>query len=296
MRPLIAAQAAVRGLGVGREVHEQQREPAARVDLLPHDLDPRRRAPTGADDRDLHAGAQRERIGIGVLDEDRGVAGLGHDRAHAAGQLGDEVAHGSADARAPLDILAHERGLSARVRGHGRQYHPRIADRARGIARSNHGWLAAILLALAACGGAPHPTAAPIALALPALDGGDLDVARYRGQVVVLHVFSTGSLAATADVVALDQVADAHTAVVIGVALDLDGRPVVAPWRTGTGARYQVALATDLVRGGASALGDVSTVPVTVVLDRAGRPVARVARQLRDGELAALVARAASSK
>ncbi|MCE9576857.1 MAG: hypothetical protein K8W52_27170 [Deltaproteobacteria bacterium] len=113
---------------------------------------------------------------------------------------------------------------------------------------------------------------------------------------MVLHVFSTGSLAATADVVTLDQVADGQTAVVIGVALDLDGRPVVAPWRTGTRARYQVVLATDAIRTGASALGDVSTVPVTIVLDRAGRPFARVPRQLRDGELDALVARAATSK
>ncbi len=138
--------------------------------------------------------------------------------------------------------------------------------------------------------------ARPIALTLPALDGGDLDLARYRGQVVVLHVFATNSLDATGDVGSLDAIHDARRAVVIGVALDLDGRAVAAPWRAGTRARYLFALATDDVRAGRTALGDVSTVPITLVLDRAGRPVARVVHPLADGELDALVARAATSK
>lgn len=153
-----------------------------------------------------------------------------------------------------------------------------------------------MLLALAACGGAPRPLGRPYALTLPALDGGDLDLARYRGQIVVLHLFSTGSLAAAADVAQLDRIHDAHRAVVIGVALDLDGRPLVAPWRTGTSARYLIALATDLVRANSTDLGDVSTVPITIVLDRAGRQIARIERTLADDELDAVVARAAASK
>ncbi len=156
---------------------------------------------------------------------------------------------------------------------------------------------AAVRLAIAACAGAPRPVAQaplgpPIALVLPALDGGDVDVARYRGQVVVLHVFTTGSLAAAADVEQLEAAHEAKRAFVIGIALDLDGRALVAPWRDGSRVTYLVALADDRVRAGSSALGKIAEVPLTIVLDRAGRPVARVPRQLADGELDALIASA----
>ena len=155
----------------------------------------------------------------------------------------------------------------------------------------------AMLLAIAACAGAPPPAprgplGPPVALTLPALDGGDVDVARYRGQIVVLHVFTTGSLAAAADVEQMQAAHDAKRAFVIGVALDLDGRALVAPWRDGSRVTYLIALADDRVRAGQSPLGAVTEVPITIVLDRAGRPVARVARQLADGELDALIASA----
>ncbi|HTJ45854.1 MAG TPA: TlpA disulfide reductase family protein [Kofleriaceae bacterium] len=160
--------------------------------------------------------------------------------------------------------------------------------------------LVLMFAALAACGGASHgvaplaPLGEPIALALPALDGGELEVARYRGQVVVLHVFTTGSLAAAADVDQLEAAATAKRAIVIGIALDLDGRALVAPWRTGSGVTYLVALADPRVRDGTSPLGAVTAVPMTIVLDRRGRPVARIERQLAAGELDTVIAGAAA--
>jgi len=157
---------------------------------------------------------------------------------------------------------------------------------------------AAIAIALAACGGAARgpeplvPLGGPIALTLPALDGGDVSIARYRGQIVVIHVFTTGSLAAASDVEQLEAAAAGKQAVVIGVALDLDGRALVAPWRTGSRVTYLVALADDAVRAGTSSLGAVPAVPITIVVDRAGRPVARLDRELAAGELDRLIARA----
>jgi hypothetical protein len=129
-------------------------------------------------------------------------------------------------------------------------------------------------------------------MTVSALDGGELDLARHRGDVVVLHLFTTWSLAAQADVVALDRMVDRTGVVVIGLALDEEGYQLVAPWRTASQVRYQVALASDAVRAGSSPLGTIVVIPTTIVLDRAGRPVARVERQLASGELDALVARA----
>lgn len=155
--------------------------------------------------------------------------------------------------------------------------------------------VAAVVIAVAvACGGA-HPAAprsAPIALALPALDGGELELATLRGKVVVVHVFTTWSVAAQLDVeqlVAADEPADVE---VVGVALDADGRQLVAPWRAAGGVRYLIALADDEVRAGRSALGPLPEVPTTIVLDRLGRIAGRVDGQLPAGALAKLVASA----
>jgi hypothetical protein len=148
-----------------------------------------------------------------------------------------------------------------------------------------------LALALIACGGAPR-LGPPVAMTVSALDGGELDLARHRGQVVVLHLFTTWSLAAQADVIALDRLVDRQDVVVVGLALDEEGYKLVAPWRTASQVRYQVALASDAVRAGSSPLGPIAVIPTTIVLDRAGRPVARVERQLAAGELEALVDRA----
>jgi hypothetical protein len=154
--------------------------------------------------------------------------------------------------------------------------------------------LAALALALLlGCGGkaAPAGPRLPISLVLRAADGGELDVRDYRGKVVVLHVFTTWSLGATGDV---PQLAEAHArpgkqVVVIGIATDLEGYSVVSPWRSALGVRYLVALADDAFRAGESALGDVRSVPQTIVLDRSGAIARRIDRQLQDGELAAAI-------
>ncbi|MCA9674496.1 MAG: TlpA family protein disulfide reductase, partial [Myxococcales bacterium] len=137
---------------------------------------------------------------------------------------------------------------------------------------------------------------APIAMTLPALDGGELDLASWRGRVVVIHVFTTWSMAATADVpqlVAADQRDDVS---VVGLALDREGRTTVAPWRRALGVRYLVTLADDAMIAGHSPLGPLEVVPATIVLDRRGVIARRVDRPLADDELPRLIAEAAGTR
>jgi peroxiredoxin len=155
-----------------------------------------------------------------------------------------------------------------------------------------------LLVLLAACGGgggARGATRHPIGLVLPATDGGEIDIVDHRTKAVVLHVFTTWSLAATGDVPQLLEAAKRDDVTVIGIALDLEGYTVVAPWRRALGVTYLVALATDSFRAGGSALGDVGAVPVTIVLDRRGRIAQRIDRQLTDGELARVIGEVLSS-
>jgi peroxiredoxin len=151
----------------------------------------------------------------------------------------------------------------------------------------------ALVVGCGGCGGKPAPAGPrmPIALVLRAADGGEIDVLEHRGAIVVLHVFTTWSLAATGDV---PQLTAAHErpgeqVVVIGIATDLEGYQVVAPWRSALGVRYLIALADDAFRAGETALGSVSAVPATIVLDRNGAIAKRIDRQLAPGELAAVI-------
>ncbi len=147
----------------------------------------------------------------------------------------------------------------------------------------------AAALAAPACGaGAGGSTAPrrPIALVLPAVDGGEVDLAALRGQVVVLHVFAVWSLEATGDVPQLTEAAARDGVEVVGLALDPEGYQVIAPWRRALGVRYLLTTADAAVRAGDSPLGALPVVPTTLVLDRRGVVVRRFDRALADGELA----------
>lgn len=158
----------------------------------------------------------------------------------------------------------------------------------------------ALGLAVAGCGAAPSTATGPIGPALtlswPALDGGTIDVTRFRGQIVVLHVFTTWSLAAQLELDALGAADARPDVVVIGLALDAEGYLMVAPWRRGSRTEYLIALADDATRAGATALGRVREVPTTVILDRRGRLAQRLEHQLAPAELDAAIARAARQR
>jgi len=142
--------------------------------------------------------------------------------------------------------------------------------------------------ACAACGtaGPPHPLSPPLSMILPAADGGEVDLTRLRGRLVVVHVFATWSLSAQADVTQLDDVFDGNAVAVVGLALDLQGSVVLPPWQRGSGARYPIALADDAVRTGASPFGATDVVPITLILDRSGAIIRRHVGPLPPGALA----------
>ena len=155
----------------------------------------------------------------------------------------------------------------------------------------------AALALLVACGGGgtgkPLRPTVPVSLRLAVLDGGEVALADFRGRPVVIHAFTTWSLAATGDaeqLIALHRAQGDGGAVVLGLALDLEGYAVVSPWRKALDVPYLVALADDGVRTGGTALGQLDTVPTTIVLDRSGVIAHRLERPLADGEAAALVA------
>ena len=138
--------------------------------------------------------------------------------------------------------------------------------------------LAIATLVAAGCGpGARGAAALPArgpeaALALPGLDGGTVDLGAERGRLVVVHVFTTWSLAAQADVAELQRVRDRRPGrlALVGVGLDPDGAVLIAPWRDGAGVDYPIALPGPIAAG-ETPFGAVRAVPVTFVLDRAGR-------------------------
>ncbi|MBP9858343.1 MAG: hypothetical protein KBD62_10280, partial [Kofleriaceae bacterium] len=74
--------------------------------------------------------------------------------------------------------------------------------------------------------------------------------------------------------------------------LDPEGYPLVAPWRTASDVTYLIALADPPTRAGAGPLGAIAAVPTTIVLDRAGREIARLTGQLDDTTLGRAVDRA----
>ena len=63
-----------------------------------------------------------------------------------------------------------------------------------------------------------------------------------------------------------------------------ENRELVELYRKALHVTFPVAMADDTVRSGAGPFGDVTVVPVTVVLDRVGRVVARVAGRVAKSE------------
>lgn len=139
----------------------------------------------------------------------------------------------------------------------------------------------ALVLALTACGGAGRGAAAGgvhdgevLDGAWPLATGGEIDLATLRGRVVVVHVFTTWSIASDEDVAELRaaRALAPDEVVLVSLGLDPDGAALLLPWRDAVGCDWPVAMPTQDVLAGESALGDVmALVPRTAVLDRRGR-------------------------
>ncbi len=175
-----------------------------------------------------------------------------------------------------------------------------MTRRGRGLATALVLGLAAISSAPVGCSGSGPGPARPrmvIGLRLPAVDGGAVDLSTHRGKVVVLHLFTTWSVASQVDV---DQLIAAYhhypdRVVVIGIGLDPDGHVLVAPWRDANHIPYLVTLAPPALQNGESPLGRIVEVPTTVILKRDGTIYRRIDGQLRPGQLERLLGAALRS-
>jgi hypothetical protein len=156
---------------------------------------------------------------------------------------------------------------------------------------------------LAACGSTPPKTPSvegkSVAVSMPALDGGTIETARYRGKIVVLHLFTTWSVAAQADVEQLLAAHDAYSdddLVIVGIGMDVDGYDLVSPWRSANSIPYLIGVATEAMHRGQSPLGKISQVPTTIVIDRRGTVVRHIHGPLSAEQLPGLISGLISRK
>lgn len=126
-----------------------------------------------------------------------------------------------------------------------------------------------------------------LSFAFDSLDDRPVSAEATRGKPTVITFVTTGSLPAQAQVDFLVVMAkrDGDHANYALVALDPpENRELVELYRKALHVDFPVAMADDTLRSGAGPFGDVTVVPVTVVLDRAGRVVARVAGRVAKSE------------
>jgi hypothetical protein len=165
-------------------------------------------------------------------------------------------------------------------------------------------WLVVPALLSPACGGqgAARPVTPPVGasvvasvppvdFAFDSLDARAVSSAATRGKVTVLVFVTTGSLIAQAQVDFLVAMAkhDADRVNYAVVALEArDNRELVELYSRSLSLPFPVAMADAPTLAGAGPFGDMTAVPVTLVLDRAGRVALRAeGRVARSDELRA---------
>ena len=150
----------------------------------------------------------------------------------------------------------------------------------------------ALLLALAACGGSGDskrqetpagvsvpPSSPPVTFSFDSLDDRPVSSEVSRGKPAVLAFVTTGSLPAQAqaDFMVTMSANDGDRVFYAVVSLDpRENRELVEIYRKSLGIKFPVAMADDATRAGTGPFGDVTMVPVTILLDRLGRVVWRV--------------------
>lgn len=153
------------------------------------------------------------------------------------------------------------------------------------------------LVVLASCGGSKGATLdatpgvstgevrAPVDFAFDSLDERPVSAEATRGKPTVIAFVNTGSLPAQAQVDFLVVMAKHDAANHDGDAVNYavvalesrENRELVELYRKSLDISFPVALADETTAAGGGPFGDVTAVPVTVILDCAGRVVWRVA-------------------
>jgi thiol-disulfide isomerase/thioredoxin len=124
---------------------------------------------------------------------------------------------------------------------------------------------------------------------LPDLDGGEVSLASLRGRPVVIDFWATWCAPCVHQIPVLNAFQEAHPEVpVLGIAVDVDGREVVAPFAEEHGIAYRVLLGDDALARRYGAFG----FPTLFLLDRDGAVAAAhagvVSREELEEALAAL--------
>jgi thiol-disulfide isomerase/thioredoxin len=125
---------------------------------------------------------------------------------------------------------------------------------------------------------------------LPDLDGNPIRLADYRGKTVIVDFWATWCPPCLFQVPELNKLqaahADAGDVVVIGVAVDVEGAEVVAPWAAEQGVAYQLVLGDEDVAREFGAMG----FPTLVVIWADGEIDSRHVGLIELEELESLVA------
>jgi hypothetical protein len=157
----------------------------------------------------------------------------------------------------------------------------------------------ALLLLCVACGGSNGgvdraavgtsaiPLGPAVDFAFDSLDDRPVSAEAMRGKPTVVAFVTTGSLPAQAQVGFLVAMArnDAQRVNYVVVALEArENRELVELYAKSLSIPFPVALADNQTRSGSGAFGDVTSVPVTLLLDRSGRVIWRVGGRVAKSE------------
>lgn len=126
-------------------------------------------------------------------------------------------------------------------------------------------WIAlAALLAFLACtvqqgDGTPAPARPAPDFTLPDIHGKEFSLSDYRGKTLVIDFWATWCIPCLYQVPVLNEIwashRDAGEVVVIGVAVDVEGAEVVAPWIAEQGVQYQILIGDDALAREFGAMG-----------------------------------------
>ena len=111
-------------------------------------------------------------------------------------------------------------------------------------------------------------------------DGQPFHLAEQRGQLTILHLFTTWAASAQEDVMQLKRVV--ARVQVFGILVDPEGQRLIDAWQRGSGATWPIAFVTPEA---AEAYLGAKMIPTTLLLDRDGKVAWRRDGPLAPGEL-----------